>query len=106
MSGTTCPCCAGSGVVDAASRMRVRVKEAWLDGALCAAMDTVYDNHRQRTIEAGKGWPWLTRSGPGGRAGRCLWIIVHDAVEWSREHGGWPINVERLLKLARRPDSR
>lgn len=95
MSAAVCPCCQGSGLRLDTFRALITVKEALGEGAICAAMDTVYDNRR-----TGR-WPWLTRVGPSGQKGRDLWIVVNHAVQWWLERGR-PLEAERIVALARR----
>lgn len=88
-----CPYCRGSGRSQS-SRLKVKVTEALRAGALPAAIDTIYDNHRKGR------WPWLTRLDPEGRRGRALWIVVSDAAAWFVADGR-PKVAARLMELAR-----
>ena len=99
VSVRVCQCC-GAGLPEIARfRLKVKVTEALLAVALPAAIDTVYDNHRNGR------WPWLTRLDQEGRRGRALWIVVSDAATWFVADGR-PKVAARLMELAREDGGR
>lgn len=69
-----CRCCGAE--LPKSSRLKIKVTEAILTGALPFSIDTVYGNRR-----TGR-WPWLTRTNPDGRVSKNLWIVVPDAAAW------------------------
>ena len=73
-SNGLCRCCGAE--LPKSSRLKIKVTEAILAGALPFSIDTVYGNRK-----TGR-WPWLTRTNPEGRVSKNLWIVVPDAAAW------------------------